>query len=70
MNPPRLTNPILELEKQGLDVDDVLDGWQLFNEKCKARGLASINPAEIVVEQPVNEEVDENTVDGEGKIEE
>ena len=51
-------------------MDDVLDGWQLFNEKCKARGLTSINPAEIVVEQPVNEEVDENTVDGEGKIEE
>lgn len=66
----RLTNPILELEKQGLDVDDVLDGWQLFNEKCKARGLTSINPAEIVVEQPVNEEVEENPVDGEGKIEE
>lgn len=66
----RLTNPILELEKQGLDVDDVLDGWQLFNEKCKARGLTSINPAEIVVEQPVNEEDEENPVDGEGKVEE
>ena len=66
----RLTNPILELEKQGLDVDDVLDGWQLFNEKCKARGLTSVNPAEIVVGQPVNEEDEENPVDGEGKIEE
>ena len=66
----RLTNPILELEKQGLDVDDVLDGWQLFEAKCKARGLTPINPAEIVVEQPVDEEVEENTVDGEGKIEE
>ena len=66
----KLTNPILELEKHGLDVDDVLDGWQLFNEKCKARGLTSINPAELVVEQPVNEEDEENPVDGEGKIEE
>ena len=66
----KLTNPILELEKQGLDVDDVLDGWQLFNEKCKARGLTSINPAEIVVEQPVNEEDEENPVDDGENVEE
>ena len=66
----KLTNPILELEKQGLDVDDVLDGWQLFNEKCKARGLTSVNPAEIVVGQPVNEEDEENLVDGNVKDEE
>ena len=58
----KLTNPIIELEKQGLDVDDVLDGWQLFEEKCKARGLSSINPAEIVVE-PI---VDDDTVDDTG----
>lgn len=34
-----LTNPIIELEKHGLDVDDVLDGWKVWEEKCKTRGL-------------------------------
>lgn len=56
----RLTNPILELEKQGLDVDDVLDGWALFNEKLKARGLEQVRPEDIVAQPFVNEPVDDS----------
>lgn len=45
----RLTNPIIELEKQGLDVDDVLDGWQLFEQKCKDRGLSTVQAVDVVM---------------------
>ena len=64
----RLTNPIIELEKQGLDVDDVLDGWQLFNEKCKARGLSEVRPEEIIVNPVVDD--DEPVDDSENNTEE
>jgi len=39
----RLTNPIIELEKQGLDPDNVLDGWKLWQQKLKDRGIAEIS---------------------------
>lgn len=44
----RLTNPIIELEKQGLDVDDVLDGWTLWRDKLAARGLPETLTGDIV----------------------
>ena len=63
----RLTNPIIELEKQGLDVDDVLDGWQLFNEKCKERGLTEIKPEVIVTEPLPDETIDDSINENDGE---
>lgn len=60
----RLTNPIIELEKQGLDVDDVLDGWQLFEAKCKERGLTGIQAEDLVVHDDyIHEDEDDEPVD-------
>jgi len=38
-----LTNPIIELERRGLDVDDVLDGWKIWSKKCEDRDLIFTN---------------------------
>lgn len=64
-----ITDPITEIEALGGDVDDTLDRIVLWREKLKARGL-KVNDVDTIVPIDDGEEVDENTVDGEGKIEE
>jgi lambda family phage portal protein len=59
----KLTNPIMELERQGLDVDDVLDGWQLFEQKCKERGLHGVDLANLEIEKVIEPENFEEPVD-------
>lgn len=34
-----LSNPIIELESQGLDVEEVLDGWKRWEDMLQSRGL-------------------------------
>lgn len=53
-----LTNPIIELEKRGLDVDEVLDGWQIWNKKCKDKNLVFVQdePVPLDVVNQLNEE--------------
>lgn len=34
-----LSNPIIELESQGLDVEEVLDGWKRWTDMLESRGL-------------------------------
>ena len=34
-----LTSPIIEIEKVGLDYNEVLNDWQKWNDACKARGI-------------------------------
>ena len=52
-----LSNPIIELKNQGLDVYDVLDGWKKFNDMLKDRGLKlsetlpMINTEEKIIEE-------------------
>lgn len=63
-----LSNPIIELEKRGLDVDDVLDGWSIWEKKCKDRNLifTQDDPIPIDIVNQLNEEanhpdkIDEN----------
>ena len=61
----KLTNPIIELEKQGLDVDDVLDGWQLFEQKCKDRGLRGVDLADVVVDKVIEDDPVDDSANGE-----
>lgn len=57
-----LSNPIIELESMGMDVDEVLDGWQRWNELLKQRGLSfnTENPLPLDVMQQVVNEDDES----------
>ena len=60
----RLTNPIIELEKQGLDPDDVLNGWELWQQKLKDRGIAEISNSTLtnmlLIEQNKDDEEQSN----------
>lgn len=53
-----LTNPIIELERRGLDVDDLLDGWEVWKKKCEAKNLSFdiSNPLPLDVVNQFNEE--------------
>lgn len=35
----RLTSPIMEIEKMGLDVNDVLNGWQAWFQELRKRNI-------------------------------
>ena len=53
-----LTNPIMEIEARGYDVDDVLDGWSKWNEKLKKHNLTfgEVEPLPLDVVNQLNEE--------------
>ena len=53
-----LTNPIIELERRGLDVDDLLDGWEVWKKKCEAKNLSFdvSNPLPLDVVEQFNKE--------------
>lgn len=53
-----LTNPIMEIEARGYDVDDVLDGWSKWNEKLKLHNLSfgEVDPLPLDVINQINEE--------------
>ena len=53
-----LTNPIMEIEARGYDVDDVLDGWSKWNEKLKLHNLSfgEVDPLPLDVVNQINEE--------------
>lgn len=53
-----ITNPIMEIEARGMDVDDVLDGWSKWNEKLKAHNLSfgNVDPLPLDVMEQFSEE--------------
>ena len=50
----KLTNPIIEIEKMGYDVDDVLTGWQVWKQKLKERNIEE-NETDKIIEQALND---------------
>ncbi len=62
-----LTNPIVELEKHGLDVDDILDGWEVWKKKCEAKNLSFdvSNPLPLDIVNQFNEEANHPSKDEE-----
>ena len=60
-----LSNPIIELESMGMDVEEVLDGWKRWQEMLDKRGLQfnADNPLPLdVMQQVMNENDDEENV--------
>lgn len=58
-----LSNPIIELESMGMDVEEVLDGWKRWQEMLDKRGLQfnADNPLPLdVMEKVLNENDQEN----------
>lgn len=58
-----LSNPIIELESMGMDVEEVLDGWKRWQEMLDKRGLQfnADNPLPLdVMEKVLNENNQEN----------
>lgn len=54
-----LTNPIMEIEARGNDVDDVLDGWIKWNDMLKKRKISfsDTEPLPLDVINQINEEI-------------
>lgn len=61
----RLTSPIIELERQGLDADDVLNQWELWQQKLKARNLTISNEVltNLLIDKEINGEQDNSNAD-------
>lgn len=59
-----LSNPIIELESMGMDVEEVLDGWKRWEEMLKQRGLEfnQNEPLPIDVMEHLDEGNDEESV--------
>lgn len=65
-----LTNPIIELERRGLDVDDMLDGWEVWRKKCEAKNLSFdvSNPLPLDVVNQFNSEANGHIEEDEDDI--
>lgn len=53
----KLTNPIMQIERLGYDADDVLDGWELWQQKLKVRNL-KVEDTDIILQAVTNEQLD------------
>lgn len=61
----RLTDPITEIEKMGLDADDVLNNWQRWQQKLKARNLTISNDdlTNHLIIDTINQNQDQSNAD-------
>lgn len=63
----RITNPIIEIQKAGLEVEDVLNGWENWNKMLAERGMLNTEQSvdeltkEIIKQQVLNQKQDDTT---------